>query len=124
MDVECLEHRQHPFTSFKNLILHILTISLGIGLALAGEALLEYHHHRELVAETREAFHGQIRENRKVVAEHLKSLAETQARLQNVITMVDSNFVVARQAGTSAQHPFIDLDTDSWDPAVATGALT
>jgi hypothetical protein len=122
MEVETLEH--HAFTSVKGFILHILTISLGISLALAGEAALEYRHHRELVAETREAFHNQIDDNRKAVTENLKALADTQARLQNVLTLVDTDFVAARQAAISARHAFIDLDTDSWDPAVTTGALT
>ena len=123
MEVE-FEHHQHPFTSMKDFILHILTISLGISLALAGEAALEHRQHHELVAETREAFHNQIDDNRKAVTEHMKALADTQARLQNVLTLVDIDFVAARQAAISARHPFIDLDTDSWDPAVTTGALT
>ena len=108
----------------KDLILHILTISLGISLALAGEAALEHRQHHELVAETREAFHNQIDDNRMAVTENMKALADTQARLQKVLTLVDTDFVAARQEAISAQHPFIDLDTDSWDPAVTTGALT
>jgi hypothetical protein len=107
------EHHQHPFTSVKDLILHILTISLGISLALAGEAALEHRQHHELVAETREAFHNQIDDNRMAVTENMKALADTQARLQKVLTLVDTDFVAARQEAISAQHPFIDLDTDS-----------
>jgi len=124
MEVESLEHQHHPFTSVKDFVLHILTISLGISVALAGEAALEYRHHRELVAETREAFHSQVDDNRKAVTENLKALADTQAELQNVLTLMDTDFMAARQAAISARHPFIDLDTDSWDPAVTTGALT
>jgi hypothetical protein len=122
MEVEALEH--HPFTSLKDFILHILTISLGIALALGGEAALEYRHHRELVAETREAFHNQIEDNRRAVTQNLKALADTQAQLQGVLSLIDTDFAGARQAAIGARHPFIDLDTDSWDPAVTTGALT
>jgi len=122
MEVEALEH--HPFTSVKDFILHILTISLGIALALGGESALEYRHHRELVAETREAFRNQIEDNRKAVTENLKALADTQSQLQSVLSLVDTDFTGARQMAISARHPFIDLDTDSWDPAVTTGALT
>lgn len=116
-------HAGHPFGSLRDFLFHILTISLGLGLALAGEAAVEYYNHRELANETREYFRTQLEDNRKVVEEHLKTTVEVQAALAKAKALVDANFTGARKILVNAPHSFDDLNTGSWDPAVATGAL-
>jgi hypothetical protein len=116
-------HAGHPFGSLKDFIFHILTISLGLGLALAGEAAVEYYNHRELANETRELFRTQLEDNRKTVEEHLKTTAEVQAALAKATALVEGDFSGARKILVSAPHSFDELNTGSWDPAVATGAL-
>jgi len=116
-------HAGHPFGSLKDFLFHILTISLGLGLALAGEAAVEYYNHRELANETREYFRTQLEDNRKVVEEHLKTTLQLQAALDKATYLVEGDFPGARRILLDAPHIFMDLNTGSWDPAVATGAL-
>jgi hypothetical protein len=117
------EHSHHPFGSFRDFTLHILTISLGLGLALGGEAFVEYLDHRELAQETREAFRTQIEVNRKAVEDHLSATTEIQAALAKAITLADTDFTGAKKVLLDAPHKVLELDSGSWDPAVATGAL-
>ena len=125
MHIEAPEehHATHPFASLKDFVFHILTISLGLGLALAGEAAVEYYNHRELANETREYFRTQLEENQKAVVGHLKATAEMKAALGKAAALVDTDLPSAKKTLMDAPHEFIDLNTGSWDPAVATGAL-
>ncbi len=125
MHIEAPEehHAGHPFASLKDFVFHILTISLGLGLALAGEAAVEYYNHRELADETREYFRTQLEENQKAVVGHLKATAEMKAALEKAVALVDTDLPAAKKVMIEAPHEFIDLNTGSWDPAVATGAL-
>lgn len=114
---------EHPFKSVKEFFLHIVTISIGIMVALGADAIVEHYHHRELVEETRTAFLSQIDDNRKAIVENQKSVAQTDANLKQAISLVDTDFITAKHNLRDAPHEFLDLDTGSWDPAVATGAL-
>lgn len=116
-------HAQHPFASLKDFVLHILTISLGLGLALAAEAGVEYYNHRELANETREYFRTQLEDNKKLVVNHLKASAEMEAALEKATALLDTDMPAAKKTMLAAPHEFIDLNTGSWAPAVATGAL-
>ncbi len=117
-------HAQYPFASLKDFIFHILTISLGLGLALAAEAAVEYYHHRELAEETREFFHSQSEENQKAVTAHIKATETDREAIEKALALVNNNDLpAARAAIMQSAHQFIELNTGSWDPAVATGAL-
>lgn len=118
-------HAQYPFASLKDFIFHILTISLGLGLALAAEAAVEYYHHRELAEETREFFHSQSEENQKAVTAHIKATETDREAIEKGLALVNNNDLPAAKTVMMQQsaHQFIELNTGSWDPAVATGAL-
>ena len=114
---------EHPFTSLKQFLFHILTISMGVLVALAADAGVERIHRHELIEETKGAFASQIEDNRKAVAEYNKASGESAASLGRAIQVVDTDFTAAKENLRTAPHDFLDLDTGSWEPAVATGAL-
>jgi hypothetical protein len=114
---------EHPFTSLKQFLFHILTISMGVLVALAADAGVERIHRHELIEETKGAFASQIVDNRKAIAEYNKASSESAASLGRAIQLVDTNFMAAKENLRAAPHEFLDLDTGSWEPAVATGAL-
>lgn len=116
-------HAGHPFGSLRDFVFHILTISLGLGLALAGEAAVEYYNLRELANETREYFRAELEDNRKAVEQHVKASAEMEAALTKALALVDTDAPASKKIMVAAPHEFLDLNTGSWDPAVATGAL-
>ncbi len=114
---------EHPFHSLKEFLFHILTISMGVIVALGADAAVEHIQHRELVEETKAAFQSQIVDNRQAILAHNKAAAEADASLGRALLLVDTDFTGAKQSLRQAPHEFLDLDTGSWEPAVATGAF-
>ena len=51
---------------FKDFLLHILTITIGLLIALSLEGCVEWRHHRHLVAEARESLHEEIKANAQI----------------------------------------------------------
>jgi hypothetical protein len=114
---------EHPFTSLKEFLFHILTISMGVLVALAADAGVERMHRHELVEETKSAFTSQIDDNRKTISAYNLATAQSDASLGRAIQLVDTDFLGAKHSLRAAPHEFLDLDTGSWEPAVATGAF-
>lgn len=68
-------HPPHePIRSWKDFLLHLLTITIGLLIALALEAAVESLHYRHLVKAARENLRHEIKENHEVFAENLQSL--------------------------------------------------
>ena len=58
-------HPHPPAHSFKELLVQLFTITLGVLIALGLEGLVEWQHHRSLVREAREMIDREIEDNRK-----------------------------------------------------------
>lgn len=85
---------------------------------------MEYYQHRELANETRKFFRSQSEENQKAVAAHIKATETDREAIEKALALVNNNDLPAAKAMMiQASHQFIELNTGSWDPAVATGAL-
>jgi hypothetical protein len=65
---------QQPIHSWKDFLLHLLTITVGLFIALTLEAAIESMHHRHLVREARANLQGEIVENRKLYAVNVLKL--------------------------------------------------
>lgn len=48
---------------WRDLLLHLLTITIGLLIALSLEGLVEWHHHRNLAHEAEASLHAEIRSN-------------------------------------------------------------
>jgi hypothetical protein len=59
---------QQPIHSWKDFLLHLLTITIGLFIALTLEAAIESMHHRHLVRAARANLQGEVAENRKLYA--------------------------------------------------------
>jgi hypothetical protein len=57
-----------PIHSWKDFLLHLLTITIGLFIALTLEAAVEAMHHRHLVREARANLQAEMVENRKLYA--------------------------------------------------------
>jgi len=119
-------HPPHaPIHNWRDFFVHLVTITIGLFIALSLESLLEWSHHRHLVHEARATIRREMTANRKLAAQDLTSLQEDEARIRN-----DIQQFVALRAGSkierSALQYFFDWAsfTDSaWRTAQATGAL-
>lgn len=68
-------HPPHePVHGVRDFLLHILTITIGLLIALSLEAAVEWMHHRHIVAEARENIRHEIELNEKQLDDNLKSI--------------------------------------------------
>jgi hypothetical protein len=70
----------HPILSFKEALVHLSIVTVGILIALSFEGALEWRHHRVLVAETRERLRSELKGNQESIQTVLKALGPTKDR--------------------------------------------
>ena len=66
----------------RDFLLHILTITIGLLIALSLEAGVEYMHHRHIVAEARENIRHEIELNHDQLAKNTKAIHEDADRIE------------------------------------------
>jgi hypothetical protein len=87
---------------WRDFLLHILTITIGLLIALGLEATVEAVHHRNEVNETREALKKEMAENRIRFANDVRFFREE-------TTMLKDDFVVLRMLKLHPQVRQTDL---------------
>jgi len=125
-DVHVLKQR---IASLRDFALHILTITIGLLIALALEGLVEWRHHRNLVREAEASLRGEIAQNRQVMESIFKEIDAAQAKLDQDLRVLDRlRTETATQA--AAEHASIELtfhisgfNDVAWKTAQNTGAL-
>lgn len=82
-------HPPHePVHGWRDFLLHIATITIGLLIALSLEAAVEYVHHRHLVHEARENIHREIERNQQLLAQNSASLRADTLRMQGNIIAI------------------------------------
>jgi hypothetical protein len=93
-------HPPHgPIRSWKDFTLHLLTITIGLLIALALQAAVESMHHRHIVKEARANLRREIVENQKLYTENLRSLQAKMVELQQDIDQLRE-----LRAGRTPEH--------------------
>jgi len=93
-------HPPHgPIRSWKDFTLHLLTITIGLLIALTLEAAVESMHHRHMVKEARANLRREIVENQKLYTENLRSLQAKMVELQEDIDQLRE-----LRAGRTPEH--------------------
>lgn len=69
--------------SWRDFLVHIVIIAIGLGLAISLQQTVEYLHHRHQIAETRRALLQERAENRHQLAEQTRTWHRGVAELQN-----------------------------------------
>jgi hypothetical protein len=108
-------HPPHePIRSWKDFLLHLLTITIGLLIALGLEAAVEAIHHRHMVRDARANLRREITENHALYAKNARNLADNIVRLGNDIEQLRE-----LRAGKASEH--LDLhwrfDWDSYADA-------
>jgi hypothetical protein len=101
LDVHAPEHRIHGFRDF---VVHLLTITVGLLIALGLEASVEAMHHRHERNEADEKTRLEMRSNRD-------TLGATQQDIQSEIKNMEGalRYLEARSAGEPADTRGLDL---------------
>jgi hypothetical protein len=122
LDVHAPEHRIHGFRDF---LVHLLTITVGLLIALGLEASVGAMHHRHERNEADEKIRLEMRSNRD-------TLVATQQSIQNEIKNMEGvlHYLEARGAGEPGDTHGLDLSfrqgtlkDAAWRTAGATGVL-
>jgi hypothetical protein len=114
-----------PVHSVRDFVVHLMMISLGVLIALGAEGIVEFIHHRHVVAEARANLLAEMRENKATLDENLPMLKKNEELLEQ--SLADLQKLKAdRKAKTrdlNLNLNFFSLSDTSWRTAEATGAL-
>lgn len=121
-------HPPHgPVHGIRDFLLHLLTITVGLLIALGLEAAVEWRHHVHLRHEAEDNIRHEIRDNQADLLKMLTAIPAEQDTFQGLLTGLDA------QAAGSEAKTHISLNTirlkigslqdASWQTAAATGAL-
>ncbi len=119
-------HPPHqPIHTWRDFFIHLVTITIGLLIALSLEATVEWLHHRHLVEEARGSIRREMDENRRRAAADLTYVQEDQARIEK-----DLQQLVALRDGIKLEHVSLQYHLDwtgfsdsAWRTAESTGAL-
>jgi len=123
LDVHPPHEKMHGIRDF---LLHLLTITIGLLIALALEGCAERWHHRQLRNEAEANLHQEIRDNAKEIASAHIANASEQANLKKVLEFLEARKENRDYDIHEIQMGFTigDLKDSSWKTASATGALS
>jgi hypothetical protein len=120
-------HRpEKPIHSFRDFLLQILTITVGILIALSLEALLSAVHHRALVREAKANLAHELRANRRELDEAvLKAMPRLTKEQEDAVGLIEA--LLARRPPQTkevrANYSIAQLTSTSWATAQSTGAV-
>ena len=122
MDVHPPDQAIHTWRDF---FIHLITITIGLLIALGLEGTVEWLHHRHLVDVARASIRHEMEENRKVLAADLTSIQQDQVRIGD-----DIKLLAALRGGTKLEHARLQYVIDwsslsdaAWRTAQSSGAL-
>ena len=115
-------HAPHePVHGWRDFLLHILTITIGLLIAIGLEQSVEWLHHRHLVHQAREQIREEMEENQKILRQDKSFLSEAGDRyLHNLRSLEDPKQNEALRFGWRWEAP----QASAWRTARETGATT
>jgi hypothetical protein len=123
LEVHAPHQRIH---SFKDFLLHLLTITIGLLIALGLEGCMERHHQRQLVQDAEVGLQSEIAHNADMIASLRQHINDEQAELNNDLAVLSQI-----QAQPNAAHRKLgfsfrwgNFDDVAWKTAQSTGAFT
>ncbi len=122
MQVDLPEKAPH---SLREFLLQILTITVGILIALSLEAMVASMHHRALVREATANMASEMRTNRRELDHLLKAMPRLTKELQDSLAVAEA-FLARRETSEvslSVSYSIAQLSATSWDTAQSTGAV-
>lgn len=114
-----------PVHSWREALVHIGIMTVGLFIALSLEGLVEYAHHKELVHQARENIRHEIEENHKAAQHNLSDLSQNAATAQAGLTTLRYMRAHPNAHNQSINYhmQLVDLSDAAWRTARDTGAL-
>jgi hypothetical protein len=123
-------HAPHePIHGWKDFLLHLLTITVGLLIAVGIEGCVELHREHKLVREARETMREEIQHNSGEMKDTLGKLDQQAATMKKnieTLTRIQENpkDKEAQKASISAQFSVVGLRDTAWKTAQTTGAMS
>jgi hypothetical protein len=123
-------HAPHePLRSWKDFLLHLVIITMGLLIAVGIEGCVELHREHKLVKEARATMREEIQHNSNEVKEaegKLDQQAEALKKNMATLTLILENpkDKAARNASINADFSITGLRDTAWKTAQTTGALS
>ena len=118
-------HAPHErMQGFKDFLLHLFTITIGLLIALSLEGCVEWQHHRHIVHEAETGLHGEVIGNAQTLDNIRKEIHDEEKTLNQ-----DLAVLAAMRAHPQSHHDTISFsyriqsfDNVAWKTAQTTGA--
>lgn len=116
-----------PVHGWRDFLIHLITITIGLGIALSLEGCVEWKHHKNLVHEAQEGLQVEIEANAKELQGTLDQLKEENKELAEDIVVLRA--IIAKSKDQDKGHLKVNFnlpafDDVSWVTAKSTGALS
>jgi hypothetical protein len=119
-------HAPHgPVGSFKEFLIHIAIITIGILIALGLEQGIEWTHNRHIVQEARTNIVAEMQANQHELHDNLPRLKQNEELLRRTLTYVNQlkDHKKTNEPDIKLNLNFFFLQDTSWNTAQSTGAL-
>ncbi|MFZ1918021.1 MAG: hypothetical protein WAU58_10645 [Terriglobales bacterium] len=119
-------HPPHePVRSVRDFLYHLLTVVIGILIALSLEGLLEWHHHRSLAEQAQSNLMSEVRENHDRLQKGLAKAPDAEQRLAATVNAIEAlRKTHTRPPGFDWSFGVFLLSNTAWRTAEGTGTLT
>ena len=126
-------HAPHkPMHQFREILIHLVTITIGLLIATQIESCVEWRHHVHLAAEARASLRTEIEGNLKSMKDSLPVLRQDEKAVTESLNFLDqvlqhnpkaARKAAPRDATLSASCHMVGLSDTAWKTAQDTGAL-
>ncbi|MBV9549055.1 MAG: hypothetical protein JO256_05210 [Alphaproteobacteria bacterium] len=119
-------HKPKPIHSWRELLVEIGVVVIGVGIALGAEQTVEWLHWRDQVAQAREVIATELASNMEGAALHVRTVVCTEHRLDELAAILDA---AAKKGslpplGDIAMPPRHIWPTGAWESVVASQTAT
>jgi hypothetical protein len=120
-------HPPHePIHGWRDFLLHLATITIGLLIALSLEGFVEWQHHRQLVHEAEASLRAEIKSNESALQSVLADVHKQQNILKQDVVVLDQLIKDPKTNNhqqMSLSYRLVGFDDVSWKTAQNTGAL-
>jgi len=123
LDVHPPHESPHDWRDF---VLHLFTITIGLLIALSLEGLVEWQHHRHLAHDAEASLHAEIKSNAQGMSDVLADLDKKQESLKHdvsVLKVVIATGKLPKSSSMEISFRIVSFDDVSWKTAQSTDAL-
>jgi hypothetical protein len=121
-------HAPHePMHGWRDFLLHLITITIGLLIALSLEGLVEWRHQRHFVHDAETSLHAEIKSNAQNMDTVLADIHKRQDALKHdvyVLTYIAANGKYPDDKHMQVSFQIVAFDSVAWKTAQSTGALS